>query len=133
MGFEIIWDIVVYKELTRSGGYENNSLLSIICGGVTGATVVTSTEERKYELDHYDGMVRHIRAPPPEQLQIAHLHVKSLQPIWRSGTRKFHLRAPDLRKCFRDLTTCPDGTRIISPRAMGATDTTCIIMYTSLG
>ena len=31
--------------------------------------------------------------------------VKSLQFIWRSGTRRFHLRVPDLQMSFRDLTT----------------------------
>ena len=32
------------------------------------------------------------------------LYVKYLQLIWRSGTRRFHLRAPDLQMNCRDLT-----------------------------
>ena len=30
--------------------------------------------------------------------------VKSLQLIWCSGTRRFHLRVPDLQMCCSDLT-----------------------------
>ena len=40
--------------------------------------------------------------------------VKSLQLIWRSGTRRFHLRVPDLRMSCRVLTTW-QGTRIVVP------------------
>ena len=40
--------------------------------------------------------------------------VKSLQLIWRSGARRFHLRVPDLQTSCRDLTTW-QGTRIVAP------------------
>ena len=39
--------------------------------------------------------------------------VKSVQLIWRSGTRRFHLRVPDLQMSCRDLTTW-QGTRIVA-------------------
>ena len=34
-----------------------------------------------------------------------HLQINSLLPIWRSGTRKFYLRVPDLQMSCSDLTT----------------------------
>ena len=40
--------------------------------------------------------------------------VKSPQLIWRSGTRSFHLRVPDLQKSCSDL-NLRQGTRIIVP------------------
>ena len=49
---------------------------------------------------------------------VSYLEVKSLQFIWRSGTRRWNLRAPDLQMCCRDLTTWP-GTRRVAP-AMAA-------------
>ena len=42
---------------------------------------------------------------------VLNVKVKSLQPIWRPGTRRFHLRVPDLQVGCRDLTTW-EGTRI---------------------
>ena len=36
---------------------------------------------------------------------VPYLKVKSLQLIWRSGTRRFHLRVPDLQMSCNDLTT----------------------------
>ena len=40
---------------------------------------------------------------------------KSLSFIWRSGTRRWNLRVPDLQMNCRDLTTW-QGTRIVAPR-----------------
>ena len=47
-----------------------------------------------------------------------YLYVKSLQLIWRSGTRKFRRRVPDHQKVCRDLTKW-QYTRIVAP-AMAA-------------
>ena len=38
------------------------------------------------------------------------LLVKSLPPIWRSGTRRFHLRVPDLQMSWGDLITWQRNT-----------------------
>ena len=43
---------------------------------------------------------------------VPYLKVKSLQLIWRSGTRRWHLRVPDLQMSCSDLTTW-QGTRIV--------------------
>ena len=45
---------------------------------------------------------------------VPYLQVKSLQLIWRSGIRRFHLRVPDLQMSCRDLITW-QGTRIVAP------------------
>ena len=45
---------------------------------------------------------------------VPYLYIKSLQLIWRSGTRRFHLRVPDLQMCCNDLTK-GEGTRITTP------------------
>ena len=49
---------------------------------------------------------------------VLYLWIKSLQLIWRLGTRRFHLRVPNLQMSSRDLTTW-QGTRIKYP-AMAA-------------
>ena len=43
---------------------------------------------------------------------VPYLWVKSLRLIWRSGTRRWYLRVPDLLMSCRDLTTW-QGTRIV--------------------
>ena len=35
---------------------------------------------------------------------VPYLQVRSLQLIWRLGTRRFHLRVPNLQKSCRDFT-----------------------------
>ena len=55
---------------------------------------------------------------------VPYLEVKSLQLIWRSGTRRFHLRVHVLQMSCRDLTTW-EGTRIVDP--VMATRVTCLI------
>ena len=44
---------------------------------------------------------------------VPNLEVMSLQLIWRSGTRRFHLCVPSLQMSYRDLTTW-QGTRIVA-------------------
>ena len=55
---------------------------------------------------------------------VHYLKVKSLQLIWRSGTRRWNLRVPDLQMSCRDLTPC-QGTRIEAP-CVGS-QMTCLI------
>ena len=43
---------------------------------------------------------------------MSHMLVKTLQLIWRSGTRRWNLRVPDLQMSCRDLTLW-QGTRIV--------------------
>ena len=45
-------------------------------------------------------------------IPVPFLQVKSLQFIWRLGTRRFHLRVPYLQMSCRDMTTW-QGTRIV--------------------
>ena len=45
---------------------------------------------------------------------VVYLWVKLLQLIWRSGTRRFHLRVPDHQMSCRDLATW-QGTRTVYP------------------
>ena len=47
-------------------------------------------------------------------IMVPYLWVKSLQLIWRSGTRRWNLRVPDLQMSCRDLTVW-QGTKIIAP------------------
>ena len=51
--------------------------------------------------------------------------VKSLQLIWRSGTRRFHLRVPDLQMSCSDFTKW-SGTNVVVP--VMATRVTCRIV-----
>ena len=55
---------------------------------------------------------------------VHYLKVKSLQLTWRSGTRRWNLRVPDLQMSCRDLTPC-QGTRIEAP-CIGS-QMTCLI------
>ena len=50
---------------------------------------------------------------------------KSLRLTWRSGTRRWNLRVPDLQMSCRDVITCPD-TRIVTPAI--AANVTCPIV-----
>ena len=43
---------------------------------------------------------------------------KSLQLIWRSGTRRFHLRVSDLQMSFRDLTSWQDTRTVVPAKAV---------------
>ena len=64
---------------------------------------------------------------------VPYLWVKSLQLIWRLGTRRWHLRVPDLPMSCRDLTpwlyedSCPIsflGSPYLTARRPGASKTT---------
>ena len=55
-------------------------------------------------------------------IPVPNLQVKLLQLIWRLGTRRFHLRVPDLQMSCSHLTECID-THLVAPvMATRATD-----------
>ena len=61
---------------------------------------------------------------------VPHAKVKSLQLIWRWGTRRFHLRVPDIQMCCRDLITRQGASIIATTMATrGKASLAIVILY----
>ena len=72
----------------------------------TETEFVTVTRRKKYVM--YGSSIGHAAGVNAEDttVLVSSRGVKSLQLIWRSGTRRFHLRVPDLQMSRGDLTHC---------------------------